>query len=268
MRISIGLMVAALLAVVVAPAHALTEEEERAKAHFLAGQSYYDQASYSDALREFNEAYRLSKKPALLYNIARCDEALERYADAVSMLERYLAEAPSTPDRPAIETRIANLKQRQVEQDKRVSRFPSAPVEPSRPPPPGAVAAHPTTTTPPPAPPPRRKRVWTWIVGSIGVAALVGAAATGIESQITYNDLNSNCTGGVCDPTSVSGAQSKIDKGKKLALATDVLWPVGAVAVGAAVALFFIEGRHPTRHAWVVPMLGPGTGGLAVARRF
>src|SRR5438445_7597082 len=53
-----GIAVAAIMLVAIAPARAMTEEEERAKAHFLAGQSYYDQASYNDALREFNEAYR------------------------------------------------------------------------------------------------------------------------------------------------------------------------------------------------------------------
>src|SRR3954467_5751305 len=89
-----------------AAAAAITEDEERAKAHFLAGQSYYDQASYTDALREFNEAYRISKRAPLLYNIARCFAALEQYGDAVKMLERYLEEEPQTSDRAAVETRI------------------------------------------------------------------------------------------------------------------------------------------------------------------
>ena len=104
-----GLLIVAVLCAAIAPAHALSDDDERAKAHFLAGQSYYDQASYTDALREFNEAYRISKRPALLYNIARCFEGLEQYQDAVRMLERYLDEDPQTSDREAVETRIHSL---------------------------------------------------------------------------------------------------------------------------------------------------------------
>ena len=255
-----------LLCAASATARALTDEEERAKAHFLAGQSYYDQASYADALREFTEAYRISQKPALLYNIARCDEALERYGDAITMLERYLAAAPQAPDRPAIEARIANLKTRQAEA-LRKPKLPTEPREPVRPPQPAQVAATPATAAQ--APPARRHRLWTWIVGGVGVAALAAALGTGVASQNGYNDLNSQCPDGQCDPAVVSSPQAKIDRGRHLALATDVLWPIGAAALATGVALFFLEGRRaPRRHARLVPWFAPSSGGLAVARDF
>jgi predicted DNA-binding protein YlxM (UPF0122 family) len=247
-------MLAAVIVAAAAPARAMTEDEERAKAHFLAGQSYYDQASYNDALREFNEAYRISKRPALLYNIARCHEALEQFPEAVQMLQRYLEEDPTTSDREAVETRIHNLKERQEHVPK-----PPAPAPPPQP----AVVA-PVKPTPP-----HRKRIYTWVVGGIGVGALAAALGTGVASQLSYNDLKSKCTGNVCDPTSVADAQHKIDQGKHLALATDILWPIGAAAVATGVVLFFVEGRHPKEHAsLVVPLVGPSLGGLAVAHDF
>lgn len=230
-----GLAIAAVVCAAVAPARAMTEEEERAKAHFLAGQSYYDQASYADALREFNEAYRISQRPALLYNIARCHEALDQYSDAVQMLERYLKEDPTTNDRAAIEARIANLKGRQPPV-KRVHRE-TEPAQVNPPP------LQPPTLAPPtlaPAPSPRPRRRWTWVLGGLGVGLLATALGTGVASQLAYNDLGSSCTGNHCDPSQ----QSKIDRGKSLALATDVLWPVGVAAVGVGVALFFVEGRR------------------------
>jgi tetratricopeptide (TPR) repeat protein len=234
MGIRSGLVIAALVCAATAPAHAISEDDERAKAHFLAGQSYYDQASYTDALREFNEAYRISKRPALLYNIARCHEALEQYEEAVKMLQRYLDEEPQTEDRLAVETHIANLKGRGVH------RPPGEP-DVGRPPPPhpAPVAQPPPPPQPAPSPAPR-KRVATWVVGGLGVGLLAAALGTGIASQLDYNDLSSKCMANMCDPSD----QKKIDSGKRLAIATDVLWPIGAAAVVTGVVLFFVEGRH------------------------
>lgn len=264
MTIARALAIVALLCAAVAPARAMTEEDERAKAHFLAGQSYYDQASYTDALREFNEAYRISKKPALLYNIARCFEGLDQLDDAVRMLERYLQEDPQTPDRTAVETRIANLEQRRAA---RLSKMPSEPTDAARPATPAATSA---AVAPTSARPAHRQRRWTFIVGGVGVAALAAALGTGIASQLAYNDLDGKCTGGHCDPATVPNAQSRIDSGKRLALATDVLWPIGAAAVVAGVVLFFVEGRHPAERprARLIPLVAPTLGGLAVAREF
>lgn len=264
--------IVALVCLAAASAHALSDEEERAKAHFLAGQSYYDQASYADALREFAEAYRISQRPALLYNIARCHEALERWDDAIAMLERYLAAAPDAPDRPAIEARIAHLNARKAEALRRPRR-PTEPRAPSRPPAPApATAAEAATSSaaaaapPPPAP---RHRRWAWIVGGLGLGALAAAVGTGAASQNAYNDLSSRCPDGRCDPAVVSGAQARIDRGHALALATDVLWPVGAAALAAGVVLVFVEGRAaPRRRARLAPFVGPTGGGLAVARDF
>ena len=234
MRISRALALLALLCALVAPAHAMTEEEERAKAHFLAGQSYYDQASYADALKEFNEAYRLSQKPALLYNVARCYEALGRFAEAVGMLQRYLADEPETTDRAAIEERIRNLQERQKQADKA--------------PPPVVIPPPPIVTAPPPPPEPRHRQ-WTWIVGGAGVALLGAALGTGVASQLDYNDLEKSCPGPGFGCTGKDS--SNIDRGKQLSVATDVLWPIGAAAVVGGVVLFFVEGRHPRRHAAV-----------------
>src|ERR1700680_249528 len=65
-----------------------------AKAHFAAGSAYYDQANYADAVKEFNEAYRLSKRTDLLYNIAVCYERLGQYDSAIQALQKYLTDKP------------------------------------------------------------------------------------------------------------------------------------------------------------------------------
>src|SRR5438270_11973073 len=114
MRLLMAALIAAILAYA-APAAAqgpTQADEDAAKAHFLAGSAYYEQANYADAVKEFNEAHRLSRRPDLLYNISVCYERLGRWDDAIASLEQYLSERPEAPDRAVIESRIANYEQR------------------------------------------------------------------------------------------------------------------------------------------------------------
>src|SRR4030095_10359942 len=69
-------------------------DHEAAVLHFRVGQTYYDEANYQDALKEFREAYRLSKRPALLYNIGLCHERLDQIDEAVAGVGGHLGGAP------------------------------------------------------------------------------------------------------------------------------------------------------------------------------
>jgi hypothetical protein len=84
------------------------------------------------------------------------------------------------------------------------------------------------------------RRKWTWVVGGTGAGLLVAALGTGVESQLEYTHLNAACMSNVCNPSQ----QGDIDRGKRLSIATDVLWPVGAAAVGVGIVLFVVEGRR------------------------
>jgi tetratricopeptide (TPR) repeat protein len=269
MGIARELILAVLVLVAAVPAAGLTEEEERAKAHFLAGQSYYEQASYADALKEFGEAFRISHRPALLYNIARCYEGMGQLDKAVENLQSYLQATPQADDREAIQSRIKNLQDRMqtaaTEEPMRmrpppreVEKPPMAPMAPE-------VKTPPLTVAPPPPAPPRpttpsRHRRWTWIVGGVGLGLLGAALGTGIASQLSYNDLGQKCMSNICS----ASQSSEIASGKQLALATDVLWPIGAAAMVGAIVLFAVEGRHASAHA----MVTPSPGGVALAPRW
>lgn len=258
----------ALLCAAAGPASALTEDEERAKAHFLAGQSYYDQASYTDALKEFTEAFRISRRPALLYNIARCYEGMEQLDKAIENLQGYLQAVPQADDRVAVESRIKNLQDR-LQASREATRTRPPPQEDQKPPmaPTAREAKTPPptiTTSPSLSPSPSRHRRWTWIVGGVGLGVLAAALGTGIASQLSYNDLGSKCLNDVC----TSGLSGQIDSGKQLALATDVLWPIGAAAMVTAIVLFVVEGRHARTHARLTPLFAPATGGMAFAHSF
>jgi tetratricopeptide (TPR) repeat protein len=93
------------------PRAELSSDEQRARARFRDGQEHYMAGRLADALVAFNEAYRLSRRPQLLYNIGLCNERLGLTEASITAYELYLAELPAAPDRNTVETRIRFLRQ-------------------------------------------------------------------------------------------------------------------------------------------------------------
>ena len=203
-------------------------DEDAAKAHFLAGSAYYEQANYTDAVKEFIEAHRLSQRPDLLYNISVCYERLGRWDDAIASLQQYLSERPDAPDRQVIESRIANYEQRR-DQERRLHEAQLPP--PVMAPPPVVVPTQP------------RRHVASWIVGSIGAGLLVAALGTGVTAHLTYNDLIMKCGGTVCNGGDQS-LRNEVSFGRALTISTDVLLGVGGAGLVTGIILFAVEARH------------------------
>lgn len=84
----------------------------QARALFEAGRVAFEAASYEDALRHFRDAFELSGRTALLYNIGVAADRLRRDREALEAFERYLAEAPAdSPQRPDVEVRVRVLRE-------------------------------------------------------------------------------------------------------------------------------------------------------------
>lgn len=85
--------------------------DEAARQHFESGRAYFDRARYTDAIREFEEAYRLSGRAGLLLNISRSHEANGDPQNAIVGLERWLESADAgDPSRPEVEARLSRLR--------------------------------------------------------------------------------------------------------------------------------------------------------------
>jgi tetratricopeptide (TPR) repeat protein len=196
-------------------------DQEAAKAHFMAGSAYYEQANYSDAVKEFTEAYRLSQRPDLLYNIALAYERLEKWDDAIDALQKYLRDKPDAQDRAIIQTRIDNLEKR------RDAAHPQPPLH----------------ETPREAEIPRAKHNYAagGALLGVGLAALAASIGTGASALNLQNQLDSVCKNKVCPASD----KSKADTGQALAISTDVLISVGAAAAVVGVVLLIVESRRP-----------------------
>ena len=228
------------------PASPTQADEEAAKALFLAGSSYYEQANYADAVKEFTEAHRLSKRPDLLYNISVCYERLGRWDDAIAALQQYLSERSGAPDRQVIESRIANYAERRdQEQRLKLTQLP------------------PPVTAPPPVVTPTqpRRHVASWIVGGIGAGLLVAGLGTGVTAHLAYNDLIMKCGGTVCNGSDQS-LRNEVSFGRALTISTDVLLGVGGATLITGVILFIVEAKKKPAAAHA--SAAPAAGGLRV----
>jgi tetratricopeptide (TPR) repeat protein len=84
-------------------------DDELARRHFRVGQAHYDNGDFAEAAVEFEEAYRLSQRPALLYNVYLAHRDALHVREAYSALQRYLERVPDAPDRDALEARLVNM---------------------------------------------------------------------------------------------------------------------------------------------------------------
>src|SRR5688572_9599921 len=78
--------------------NAQTDPDELARRHFESGAAYFEQAEYEAALREFEKAYELSRRPQILRNISVVQERMGDIAGAIVSLDHYLESAPNDPD--------------------------------------------------------------------------------------------------------------------------------------------------------------------------
>lgn len=88
-------------------------QDEEARNLFEAARTAYAAGRYEVALARFREAYELSGRPALLFNMATAADRLRRDAEALDLYERFLAEMPSSPQRGEVEARIRILREAQ-----------------------------------------------------------------------------------------------------------------------------------------------------------
>jgi tetratricopeptide (TPR) repeat protein len=261
MRSRTALLVAIL---VLAPAGAGAQEgqsdEALAKQYYKLGEELYNRADYEGALKQFRQSHRYSKKPALLYNMARCYESLGQLTEAIKHYEAFLESSPQAPNAPVIRARIANLQKRlEAKPASQPASLPAA-TQP-------AVEQPPITVKKKEAPPPgrsRTKRTVGWVLVGAGGAFLVtglvlGIRAAGLQSELEdasaqHDDPNTQT------PNFYSDHKDKEEMGQALSKAGIATLAIGGAAVATGALLLFLDYRagRRERRAWIVPTLTAG----------
>lgn len=197
--------------------------QERAKELYQNGSLLYEEGRYEDAIVAFQEAYRLSEQPKLLYNIAQAQERLGRYQEALDTLSRYRAYAPAE-EREALDRRIRNLERRLEEQGG------AAPVTT---PAPGPTATPTPAPSPTPAPPPEQGgvRVLPIALYAVGGVGLAGGAVFALSARSAREEAAALCVTGASGTLCPDSAADALQQDRTSSLLADVGFGVGAVGL-------------------------------------
>jgi hypothetical protein len=107
-----GAVVVAVVLGAWSPSPARADDKARAAEHFALAQSAEKRRDWRQAIEEYEEAYRLSPHPSVLYNIGLDHEHLSRWRDAARYFLRYVDEAPGASDREAVLARVRALREK------------------------------------------------------------------------------------------------------------------------------------------------------------
>ncbi len=149
------------------PAPSATDNLNRARTHFQAGQALYNLGNYTDAIREFSAGYTLTGRPQFLINLGQSYRKLGELEQARDMYRKFL-----------VETDVKDAERAQVEQLLHDTEQQIL-VQPPKPKPQLKLVAEPTLAVAPAnvSAPPRKsfaRRHW-WIF-PVGAVVLAGAA--------------------------------------------------------------------------------------------
>jgi tetratricopeptide (TPR) repeat protein len=78
------------------------------------GSQLFEAGRYAEAAAEFEKAYRATADPALLYSVAVSFRLAGDTKRALEAYEDYLIRVPDSPNRPAVEERMRQLRQEQM----------------------------------------------------------------------------------------------------------------------------------------------------------
>ena len=225
---------------------ARTSDDERAHELYLHGDRLYAEGAYAAAIEIFREAYKLSGRPLLLFNLANAYERVGRYQDAAAALHSYEAHAP-TNERESIARRILHLESR-VGQAKAEAVPDAAPERRT-----DATAAATNATTndgglssadasQQQQEPKAGDSTLGWaLTGSGAVLLIAGGIAASVASaaRLAAEDL---CMGGICRIE----ARDAIDRDKTFSVLADVGFALGAGALVTGFVLLLITDSGDT----------------------
>lgn len=218
-----------------------------AKRYYALGEELYQRSNYEGALAQFQQAYKASAKPDLLYNIARCYEAMGKPQEAINHYRRYLKKASaSAKDREIVTARLANLERKaKLAQQRELARVKALDAERKR----REQLEREAQAAREKAEQESRKRqavqnsnvlgIAGWTTAGVGLAAVVVGSVLGAMAKSKASSLEDANSAG----TPFAEVRDDIDKGKTFEAASIGLLIGGGVTALAGGVLLFLHYR-------------------------
>jgi len=218
----------ALLGAPVASAQT-SDQDERARVHFESGRAYFEEGAYERALQEFEQAYELSPRTVMLFNLGTTYERLGRLEEAAASFEQYLREGTeiAPQERSLLERRVENLRRRIAQRE--AGEPEDDPIDEGG----GGASAEPTPSAG------GGGGDGLIIAGAVGLGvAGVGLALTGVFGALALSAESSVQDGCFATSSCTPDDVADIDTFR---VAADVSW-ISAAALGAAGLVLLIVG--------------------------
>lgn len=268
-----------------AQATAAAQDDDAARSHFRLGQAHYENGSFAQAAAEFEEAYRLSRRPQLLYNVFVAHRDAGQLQQATEALRAYLELVPDAENGAMLRARLASMERLLEGQeaatpedeasatdtsDASLDADAIGETDSSASTTAASTSARPTST-------PAASSSSTgggggglspvgFIVGGAGLALTIAGAITGGVAMGMQDSLDSRCPNRACPAG--EGLESERDTGATLAIATDVLIITGVATLATGVVLLFVLGDDAPDEAPVALGCGPQGCDAAMRLRF
>ena len=218
-------------------------ELKRARALFKKAEVHFSLGEFDRALRLYKSAYRTKHLPEFLFNIGQCFRHKDRCKEAVFHFRQFLLHQPDAPEKREVKRLIRECEAKLAKAERERE-----------------LAARRAAAAPPPRREPRLSRLWFWVGAGTAVALLSTAVVTAVVARSKNDEY--------LDPdTPVDRRQELKDQGEALEITSWATLGAGVVAVGGAVALYFLSQGEPGAPA---VSAAPTTGGavLQVVGRF
>lgn len=206
-------------------------EDTDARTLFQLGQSAFDDGRYQAALDYFQQAYDLSHRPQLLYNIGQAADRLRLDRRALEAFESFLRDAPESPQHTPTRARVEVLRAAVEQAEARERAAAEAPT------PAQTAAAAPVAVAQPDAPRSSGSPALGWaIAGGGGGALVVGAVflALGLSDKSAVENA--------ADGSTFASIQDEYDRASTRITVGTVLLGVGAAATATGVVLALRSG--------------------------
>jgi len=230
--------------------------DQKAKAHFKVGKSLYDAGRFAEAASEWEQAYQLSQKPELLYNLYVAYRDASDQPKAIDALHRYL----DSPAEIEVDAR-ANLQARLRALEEANSHAPGAPGEPASATLPEGTATTGAAQQPTPAPasaplatyeePRHRNHTASYVLLGVGGGLLASAVATGIVTSGKISRIEDHCPNDACPASyDLSGRSHDARIWRTITIA---LGGAGLVTAGVGAVLLLVRGGSGERDSAASP---------------